>query len=128
MTSELKQALDQLAAVDFQAIFDITLIEEAAGLVVLLKEDCQTCEGASPFCSRHHHIPTNNECSTVCDVCLGRGWVPTDQAIELQAEAFYDDDDSYPEKWEHQIEDVKDWYRQKSRVGLVAVLSMGDTE
>ena len=112
---------------------------EAAGLVVLWKKDCQTCDG-SGYGGNHGHVYNNDaemdgtaehqcvQCPVRCDVCGGRSWNPTAQAIELQAEAFYDDDDSYPEKWEHQIEDVKDWYRQKSRVGLVAVLSMGDTE
>ena len=90
-----------------------------------LKEDCQTCNGAGNVL-----LGADRDGGSYgdCPECGGRGWNPTDQAIELQAEAFYDDDDSYPEKWEHQIEDVKDWYRQKSRVGLVAVLSMGDTK
>lgn len=48
--------------------------------------------------------------------------------LEIGAERFYDADDTYPERWDYQAEDVKDWYRRMARIAAYAALGLGDTE
>ena len=145
MTSELKQALEWIdeAALALDAAITIgqrscnsgdhlhyanheRLIASkpvlAAGLVVLLKEDCQTCLGKGEYVT--DWIPDNGIGWTKkpCPNCDQRGWNPTAQAIEVATAITYQlryiktDDE-----WDDQIADI-------TAEALVAVLSMGDSE
>lgn len=46
--------------------------------------------------------------------------------LEAAAERFYNADDTYPERWGYQAEDVKDWYRRMARIAVYAALGLGE--
>ncbi len=126
MISELKQALDDydagLAAGGMvQENIEPDPIVEAAGLVVLWKEDCQTCEGYG--WTEEPSATGTGSFQQPCEVCAGRGWNPTAQAIEVLARRVADRkgvdwaDDEYMGAVRRVVSD-----------DLVAVLSMGDTK
>ena len=84
---------------------------------VLLKEDCQTCGGSG--IGGHDSV-----IALPCPVCAGRGWNPTDKAIETFTETYKQ---TYSEFTGEIDPDGNDELRA-IEAGLIAVLSMGDTD
>ena len=124
--SDLTKALD-MGPIGKDPTGRIATIEEAAGLVDLLMEDCQTCGGSGRVTDHrgrdHQPGECGQSCYAVCPVCLTRGWNPTDQAIELAVNTF----------WAHAADLLKPTVSSSGidraiELALVAVLSMGDTE
>ncbi len=138
MTTNLKQALgrlkewgdspDQLTP---QVVVDIFTGLDAAGLVVLLKETCQTCHGEwyhqAVFCPGG-----GQEGSTChpCPDCAGRGWNPTAQAIYAAANvlAVNDMQKGPPDMLAEIGPDLAAPYLALAKDQLIEVLSMGDTK
>ncbi len=90
---------------------------DAAGLVVLLKEDCQTCDGTGSM-----PLPKSGHLSTaayVCSVCAGRGWNPTAQAIEWLVPLMVEMEPRYSGSYAAP--------REAARKVIIRLLSMGDT-
>ncbi len=124
MTSALKQALDHEVWF-YEGQYDLRLepmktVREAAGLVVLWKEDCHTCDGNGRVTEGNKRTRTNNAFD--CPDCAGRGWNPTDKAIDtataITNELRYV---KTGDEWDDLIHDF-------TKTALVAVLSMGDTK
>ena len=99
---------------------------DAAGLVVLLKEDCQTCLGTG--------ADIDNPSSTIteghrCFTCGGRGWNPTQEAIYAAANvlAVNDMQKGPPDMLAEIGPDLAAPYLALAKDQLAAVLSMGDT-
>ena len=93
-------------------------LAEAAGLVVLLKEDCQTCDGTGSM-----PLPKSGHLSTaayVCSVCAGRGWNPTAQAIEWLVPLMVEMEPRYSGSYAAP--------REAARKVIIRLLSMGDTD
>ena len=113
MTSELKQALDQSIAYPTELAEAIEIMREAAGLVVLLKEDCQTCEGSGID-------PNFRIAKPPCPACGCRGWNPTDQAIEWLVPLMVEIQPGYSGSYAAP--------REAARKVIIRLLSMGDTK
>ena len=116
--SNLTKALDNLP-IHTEDIPSGTIFA-AAGLVVLLKEDCQTpgCDDGQIQLVSLHAENTDLDLGTRPDPhCLGRGWVPTAQAIEAAVLAIANVHPAVENYDDYVVDAV-----------LVAVLSMGDTK
>ena len=142
MTSELKQALEHAVvyphSIEVGHRDDPQPILEAAGLVVLWKEDCQTCGGTG--WTEEPSATGTGSFQQPCDDCGGRGWNPTAQAIELLARSSYEWHRAQGMMAPHNVK-VGEWpewddlpdvahsaWRAMAQVSLSAVLSMGETK